>query len=536
MSFNLDRKIIFLENILASSFILLGISLMVYWPLGQVVLKIFSGLVALFCFYIFFKINHTFIRLMYGTLAVFNVLVFLLPSGYLEIISTMHGLYFLIFGLFQFITASLIFSQDKLLAVSLAVRGGMEVILGLAFILFSLDNMWLRLIFAFLYLACGVNKILGDRVHTVFYYPAVFDICLPYILKEYYKEAIPDEEDAPQTVRLSIRTGHSFIDVVGHTSFTYKGKTYTYGNHDPKTRRAFNLYGEGVFVIASEDSLARFNRKTHESSFDFSLQLSAEEILILDQKLSQLKKRTERWFPEEETKYIRVLSKVTDSQYYKFKEGQEKYYFLPGMNCVNIINSLLDHTSLPTTRYLDLPLPGSLLACYNRSYIKHHPEIADRQIKIKGGFGMIPKKYFPQVMTVLMTFFMTLGMTLVMTLIIAGQIHFPTIVYDILIAFTVALIANFLFPAGAYGHRLAERRGAEKGTVSYLLWMSIIPALFNGVIMTGVMTGLKVGFNHIFLSAYFNTLWIGILVGYIVSVIISSFINRLADALTSDPS
>lgn len=383
MSFNLDKKIIFLENILAISFILLGLSLIVYWPLGQVVLKLFSGLIALLFFSIFFKVNHFFVRLIYGTLAILSTLVFLLPSGYLGIISTMHGLYFLIVGLFQFITASLIFPQDKAFAVLPAVRGVIQVILGLAFISLSLENMWLRLIFAFLYLACGVNKILGNKVPIVFYYPIIFDIGLPYILKEYYKEISPDEVDSLQTFKISIGTGQSLIDVVGHTSFTYQGKTYTYGNHDPKTRRAFNLYGEGVFVVASEDSLARFNRKTQGSTFDFSLKLSTEEILILDQKLAQLKMKTERWLPEEETKYIRVLSKVTDSQYYKFKQGQEKYYFLPGMNCVNIINSLLDHTSLPNTRYLDVPLPGSLLACYNRSYIKYHPEIVGRQIKIK---------------------------------------------------------------------------------------------------------------------------------------------------------
>lgn len=147
---------------------------------------------------------------------------------------------------------------------------------------------------------------------------------------------------------------------------------------------------------------------------------------------------------------------------------------------------------------------------------------------------MIPKRYFPQVMTVLMTFFMTLGMTMVMTLIMAGRISFPTILYDLFIAITVALAANFLFPATAYGQRLADRQGAEKGTASYVLWMSIIPALFNGVLMTGVMTGLKVGLNANYLPAYFNTLWIGILVGYIVSIIISPLVNRLAKVLTME--
>ena len=137
-------------------------------------------------------------------------------------------------------------------------------------------------------------------------------------------------------------------------------------------------------------------------------------------------------------------------------------------------------------------------------------------------------------MTFLMTFFMTLDMTIVMTWIMAGRIYFPTLVYDFLFAVTVALIANFLFPSGAYGSRLADRRGARKGTWCYILWMSIIPALFNGVLMTGVMTGLKVGLNENFLPAYFGTLWIGILVGYIVSLIISPFVNRMADALTKN--
>lgn len=147
---------------------------------------------------------------------------------------------------------------------------------------------------------------------------------------------------------------------------------------------------------------------------------------------------------------------------------------------------------------------------------------------------MISKKYFPQVMTFLMTFFMTLGMTIVMTWIMAGRLHFPTLIYDFLFAVTVALIANFLFPSGAHGSRLADRRGARKGTWSYILWLSIIPALFNGVLMTAVMTGLKVGLNENFLPAYFGTLWIGILVGYVVSILISSFVSRLAEALTKN--
>lgn len=149
---------------------------------------------------------------------------------------------------------------------------------------------------------------------------------------------------------------------------------------------------------------------------------------------------------------------------------------------------------------------------------------------------MIPRKYYPQVMTVLMTVFMTIGMTIIMTLIMPGPFELQTVISDIVIASVVALIANFIFPAGAYGNHLAESRGAEEGTLTYLLWMSLVPALFNGVIMTAVMTALKAGLNANFLPAFFSTLWIGIIVGYIVSLIISPLVNRLADTLTEEPS
>ncbi len=145
---------------------------------------------------------------------------------------------------------------------------------------------------------------------------------------------------------------------------------------------------------------------------------------------------------------------------------------------------------------------------------------------------MISRKYYPQVMTVLMTVFMTIGMTLVMTLILSGQIVMQTFFYDVVIATAAALIANFIFPAGACGNRLAENRGAEEGTLTYLLWMSLVPAVFNGVVMTAVMTALKAGVNANFLPAFLSTLWIGLIVGYIISLLISPFVTRLAHAIT----
>lgn len=137
-------------------------------------------------------------------------------------------------------------------------------------------------------------------------------------------------------------------------------------------------------------------------------------------------------------------------------------------------------------------------------------------------------------MNILMTFFMTMGMTLIMTLVMAGKIQFPGIIYDAMIAFAFAMMANLIFAAGKYGIRFAKKRGASEGTFSYHLWMSLIPAVYNGIIMTAVMTALKIGLNSNFVKAYFSTIWIGVLAGYIISLMIAIPVSHLAEKITNE--
>ncbi len=225
-------------------------------------------------------------------------------------------------------------------------------------------------------------------------YPIVFDIPLPYIWKDIYKandnamDLLKEEEDLAEhpehrIVQIQVVTGSNPIDVVGHTALTYKGKTYTYGNHDLRTRSLFAMVGKGVMLESDAKDMEVFNRRLNATVFEYDVLIAEDDMQEFLEHMEGLKANTVPWSPADalhKKRYAGVVNRTTKTNFYKYENSVYENYFLLGTNCAWIENQAMEMTDLPNIELSGVPLPGTMLQNLERAYLAKNSMVIARRI------------------------------------------------------------------------------------------------------------------------------------------------------------
>ena len=227
-------------------------------------------------------------------------------------------------------------------------------------------------------------------------YPIIFDIGLPYLWKRELEQDATyeapmvrsDNELAKQypeekVIKIQIVTGDNPIDIVGHTALSYKGTTYTYGNHDVKTRKLFSMIGKGVLVATKAADMYKFNSRLKATTFEYDVLLADEDIPVLEKHMQELLEGAYEWQPDDANhrkRYIGVVNRVTDSKLYHYDGGVYENYSLLGTNCAWIENRAMDASDIPSIGLVSVPLPGTVLLNLERTYQQEKSQIINRTI------------------------------------------------------------------------------------------------------------------------------------------------------------
>ncbi len=172
-------------------------------------------------------------------------------------------------------------------------------------------------------------------------------------------------------------------EAFGHIDIGYKGTIYSYGCHDPSTRKLVGTMGDGVLIKSDEQKF--IDNATHGENkviIRYGIDLSEHEESILEKRISDMMSRTIPWlcpYAEAEKDGLDVSSirdyasrvyKHTHAEMYKFTSGKFKTYFIAGTNCVNLADDLIRSKDLNLIDLNGLVTPGAYLAFLNTEYQK----------------------------------------------------------------------------------------------------------------------------------------------------------------------
>lgn len=172
-------------------------------------------------------------------------------------------------------------------------------------------------------------------------------------------------------VNILIQVGSSGFDRIGHVDISYKGKVYSYGNHDVESHKVFGSIGDGVLIEADENLYLDYLKSRRVSVFRFGILLKDEEAKDFQQSLNTLLNQTVQWditTDKQKNSFIGRVIQTANGQGNKFKEGRYKTYFVLGTNCVLLVDELLGSNGINIINLSGILSPGSYYDYFDKLF------------------------------------------------------------------------------------------------------------------------------------------------------------------------
>lgn len=189
------------------------------------------------------------------------------------------------------------------------------------------------------------------------------------------------DEDA--LVHILIHVGATGFDKIGHVDVSYKGKVYSYGNHDVESHRIAGTIGDGVLVIADEKPYLEFLRSRRTSVFRFGINLKEDDLQAFKIELENILKYSTPWditTEKQRKSFMGMVLEVTKGQAYKFNQGRYKTYFVLGTNCVLLADELLGSNGINIINLTGILAPGTYYDYFNKLFYTHGTNVVSKML------------------------------------------------------------------------------------------------------------------------------------------------------------
>ena len=188
----------------------------------------------------------------------------------------------------------------------------------------------------------------------------------PYFPRGKETDAFPDME-------VMIHVSPSGMGVMGHCDICFEGEVISYGSYDLTSTTLFGGVGDGIFVVGKREPYIRFYvTATHREIYGYGFRLNEEQKQAVREEMALLKSMAYPW----ETPLQQVLrhepdapgeavqdwgSKMwncTGSDFYKFRSGKLKTYFVLTSNCVMLADRIVRRACSDITAPRNVYTPG----------------------------------------------------------------------------------------------------------------------------------------------------------------------------------
>ncbi|MDD8049413.1 MAG: DUF308 domain-containing protein [Thomasclavelia sp.] len=178
------------------------------------------------------------------------------------------------------------------------------------------------------------------------------------------------------------------MGVMGHCDLYFDGEVLSYGNYDFKSTKLFEILGDGVlFTCKDKQAYIDFAiKESNKTIFGYYLNLSPEQIESVRAKIKEIKENTYQWYPIGYTDkdfnedYASRLYHNTQANFYKFKSGKFKTYFVLGTNCVLLADSIIGASGSDIVDINGIVAPGTYYDYLEKESIRENGLVSKKTI------------------------------------------------------------------------------------------------------------------------------------------------------------
>lgn len=202
-------------------------------------------------------------------------------------------------------------------------------------------------------------------------------------------DAVPDFEqvktDEEPDIEVFVHTSHKGFGMVGHVDLCYQGQVISFGNYDTSSQRLFELVGDGVIFFADREKYIPFVIKDSEKTlFSFGLKLDENQKGEVDKKIEEIKSNLYKWVPPfyvgRNDYYSARLSYHVPTEFYKFKEGKFKTFYVLGTNCVLLADQIIGSAGIDIMKMNGIITPGTYYEYLNREFASKNMLVISKHI------------------------------------------------------------------------------------------------------------------------------------------------------------
>lgn len=351
----------------------------------------------------------------------FCLIISLFKNIPISILPIVFGLYLLLNAIIKFISYSILFknkANGRLTELSLGI---IYTVLAIPIIFAPIKNLNNVLVIIGIYIILlGINYIadfisflipkrVKNKIRRSFRIslPAIVEAIIPYtVLREinylidkdnYDKPFIFEEksEDVIPDLEVFVHTSNRGFNRMGHVDLYFDNKVISYGNYDDNSVRMFTMIGDGVLFTTERDKYIPFCiEHSKKTIFAFGLKLTESQKKNVSKAISKIFDSVYEWNPpyvEATTKrkkvsinkykdYASRLYHATNANFYKFKDGRFKNYFVLGTNCCRLADHIIGKSGIDLLKMNGVITPGTYYEYLNREFQKKNSMVVSRKI------------------------------------------------------------------------------------------------------------------------------------------------------------
>lgn len=197
------------------------------------------------------------------------------------------------------------------------------------------------------------------------------------------------------SLKVMVHVGKSGFQKVGHITFAYHNKVYSYGNYDSDTFKLNGTMGDGVyFTIPMDEYLDHMLNVENNSVFEYGIRVTKEQEGLIEREIQKIEECSIPWQTKIEQEsgfshyedymddYPSRLRAYTQVHFFKIIEGKFKTYWALGDNCAKFTDLVLGKLGSSILNLRGVTSPGTYFAWLEHEYIKRKSPIVYRKVHI----------------------------------------------------------------------------------------------------------------------------------------------------------
>ncbi len=207
-------------------------------------------------------------------------------------------------------------------------------------------------------------------------------------IKEKYDKFIIKKEETFPDIEVLVHLKEGKTGAFGHVDLFIDNKVISYGSYDEASNKLGAAIGDAVLFEVDKHKYIQFcNKKENKNIISFGLKITDLQKKSINDKLETIKKDTFKWYPlgkiyndKKYTDYASRLYNDTNAEFYKFKKGKFKIYFVLSTNCVKLANEIIGMSGIDLLSINGLITPGTYYDYFNREFRRKNSIVVSKEI------------------------------------------------------------------------------------------------------------------------------------------------------------